>query len=175
MSSQHLSDEAVAAFADGVLGGLARDRAARHVTGCAECRAAVQVQREAAFALRAASAPHAPTELFDRLRALPLTTELDTLPTAIASDGSTVLATFAPMAALVPGQQERSARLRPYATTAAVLTLAGALAAGSVASIAQSSSAPQTGTGHLARHAATTSSVEPGSVDQVHVWRGFAP
>jgi hypothetical protein len=175
MSSQHLSDEAVAAFADGVLGGLARDRAARHVTGCAECRAAVQVQREAALALRAASAPHAPAELFDRLRAVPLTTELPTLPTAIAADGSTVLATFAPMAALVPTEEHRSWRMRPYVTTAAVLTLAGALAAGSVASVAQSSSAPQTGSGHFARHVTTTSAVDPSSVEPVHVWRGFAP
>lgn len=175
MTSQHLSDEAVAAFADGVLSGLARDRAARHVAGCAECRAAVKVQREAAFALRAASAPQAPAELFDRLRALPLTTELHTLPTAVAADGSTVLATYAPMAAFVPSEQQRPSRMRPYVTTAAVLTLAGALAAGSVASVAQSGSAPQTGTGHFARQINTTTEVDPSSVDPVHVWRGFAP
>ena len=173
MSSQHLSDEAVAAFADGVLGGLARDRAARHVAGCAECRAAVRVQREAALALRAASAPQAPAELFDRLRALPMTTELPTLPTAIAADGSTVLATFAPMAAIVPAKQERSSRMRPYVTTAAILTLAGALAAGSVA---ESGGTPHTGGGHVARQLShTTNAVDPGLVEPVHVWRGFAP
>lgn len=175
MSSQHLSDEAVAAFADGVLGGLARDRAARHVVGCAECRAAVRVQREAALALRTASAPQAPAELFDRLRAVPLTTEMSTVPTAIAADGSTVLGTFAPMAAIVPAEPERSSRIRPYVTTAAVLTLAGALAGGSVASIAQSGGAPQIGTGHVARQVAATTHVDPSAVDQVHVWRGFAP
>jgi anti-sigma factor RsiW len=177
MSSQHLSDEAVAAFADGVLGGLARDRAARHVTGCAECRAAVRVQREAALALRTASAPHAPAELFDRLRALPLTTELpETLPTAIAADGSTVLTTFAPMAALVPSEQHRTTRVRPYVTTAAALTLAGALAAGSVASATQHTGAPQSGFGHVARHAATTTSdLDPSSVEPAHLWRGYAP
>ena len=174
MSSQHLSDEAVAAFADGVLGGLARERAARHVDGCAECRAAVRVQREAAFALRAASSPHASAELFDRLRALPLTTPLTTLPTAIAADGSTVLATFAPMAALVPQEAGRGpSRVRPYMTTAAALTLAGALAAGSVA---QPGGTPEIGTGHFARHGATTTSaVDPTSVGQVRAWRGFAP
>jgi hypothetical protein len=177
MSSQHLSDEAVAAFADGVLGGLARERAARHVGGCAECRAAVRVQREAAFALRAAPAPQPPAELFDRLRALPLTTPLTTLPTAIAADGSTVLATFAPMAALVPPDQERSSRMRPYVTTAAVLTLAGALAG----SVAQPGSRPQNGTGRFAPQVATTTravdpvSVDPVSVDPVSVWHGFAP
>src|SRR4051794_31637147 len=154
MNVQHLSDEAVAAFADGVLGGHARDRAARHVSACAECRAAVQVQREAVFALRAASAPHVPAELFDRLKAVPLTTPLPTLPTAIASDGSLMLATFSPAAALVPDESARSPRMRPYMTTAAVVTLAGVLAAGSVA---RDHGTPEKGTGQLARHAVTTS------------------
>lgn len=174
MTSQHLSDEAVAAFADGVLGGLARERAARHVDGCAECRGAVRVQREAAFALRAASAPHAPAELFDRLRAVPLTTELTTLPTAIAADGSTVLATFAPMAALVPTEQERTTRIRPYVTTAAVLALAGTLAAGSVGHLGNQ---PATGgTGHVLRTVSHTSgTVEPGSLLPMRAWVGSTP
>ncbi len=154
MNVQHLSDEAVAAFADGVLGGHARDRAARHVSACAECRAAVQVQREAVFALRAASAPQVPAALFDRLKAVPLTTSLPTLPTAIASDGSTMLATFSPAAALVPDESAHSPRVRPYMTTAAVVMLAGALAAGSVA---REHGTPENGTGQLARHAVTTS------------------
>lgn len=156
MTSQHLSDEAVAAFADGVLRGHARDRAARHVSGCTECRSAVKVQREAVFALRAASAPQASAELFDRLRALPLTTPLTTLPTAIAADGSTMLATFAPAAALVPDAHPRNTRMRPYMTTAAVVTLAGVLAAGSVA---RQQATPETGTGHsahVAKHVATS-------------------
>jgi hypothetical protein len=159
MSTQHLSDEAVAAFADGVLGGLARDRATRHVSTCAECRAAVQVQREAVLALRAAVAPQASAALFDRLRAVPLTTPLTTLPTAIAADGSTMLATFSPTAALVPEEEARGARMRPYATTAAVVALAGVLAAGSVA---REQAGPEHGTGHLARHATTDAHVAPG-------------
>jgi hypothetical protein len=162
MTSQHLSDEAVAAFADGVLGGLARDRATRHVAACAECRAAVKVQREAVFALRAATAPQASAALFDRLRALPLTTPLPTLPTAIAADGSTMLATFAPAAALVPDTQLRSPRMRPYMTTAAVVTLAGVLAAGSVA---RQQATPENGIGrtaHTAQHVPTDSGVAPG-------------
>lgn len=67
-SSQHLSDEAVAAAADGVLTGHARDRATRHIAGCAECAHAVRVQREAAWALRTAPAPPLPVDLLDRLR-----------------------------------------------------------------------------------------------------------
>src|SRR5437762_1175129 len=39
MSPQHLSDEAVAAFADGVLNGHAHERAARHINSCDECAA----------------------------------------------------------------------------------------------------------------------------------------
>ena len=51
-SVQHLSDEAVAAFADGYLRAVARNRAARHLAECAECAHSVAVQREAACALR---------------------------------------------------------------------------------------------------------------------------
>ena len=64
----HLSDEAVAAFADGVLRGHARERASRHVEECTECHEAVRVQREAAWALRAAPAPQLPIDLAARQR-----------------------------------------------------------------------------------------------------------
>lgn len=132
MKAQHLSDEAIAAFADGVLSGHARDRAGRHTADCADCAQAVRVQREAVWALRAAPAPPLPTSLLDRLRTVPQTTEIESLPTVIAPDGSTMLATFAPMAAFVPSGPPRPAnRTRPIVTTAAVVALAGALTAGS--------------------------------------------
>jgi hypothetical protein len=173
MSPTHLSDEAVAAFADGVLGGHARDRAARHVAECAECREAVQVQREAAYALRASPPPSLPAGLFDRLREVPLTTPLTTLPTAIAADGSTMLATFAPAAALVPEHPSRSTWMRPYLTTAAVVALAGALAAGSVAA---NTDAPHTGAGRLTGQLSHTSGdFEPAIMPAAHVWRSYAP
>jgi hypothetical protein len=152
MTPQHLSDEAVAAFADGVLVGHARERATRHVNSCAECRQAVQIQRDAAWTLRAAAAPQLPSALLDRLRGLPQTTPITTLPTTIAPDGTTMLATFAPVAALVPSQPVRRThhlRARPYLTTAAVVALAGALAAGSVAS--QAEPAPSS-SGHVGGH-----------------------
>lgn len=150
MNEQHLSDEAVAAFADGVLSGPARERATRHTAGCVECAHAVKVQREAAWALRAAPAPSLPSGLLDRLRCVPQTTPITTLPTAIGPDGSTMLATFGPVAALVPPQRDRSAhRTRPIVTTAAVVALAGALTAGSVAH--QVARPTQTGTGHTVR------------------------
>lgn len=99
MSSQHLSDEAVAAFADGVLNGFARDRAARHVATCAECAYAVAVQREAIWALRAAPPPPLPSGLVDRLRAVPMTTPIESVPAAVDRDGRPGFATFFPMMA----------------------------------------------------------------------------
>jgi hypothetical protein len=170
MSSQHLSDEAVAAYADGVLGGHARDRAARHVNACAECRQAVQVQREAAFALRAAAAPALPIGLLDRLRTVPMTTPLTTLPTAVGPDGTTMLSTLAPMAALVPGEGQRGHRLRPYITTAAVVALAGALTAGSVA---QRSSSEQPGVGRVVEQTRPAGGQPEHVVNPVTLFRGF--
>ncbi len=90
----HLSDEAVAAFADGMLGSGARARAARHVSECPECAHAVAVQREAVWALRAAPAPSLPTGLLDRLSALPSTTTLRPNPVQLAPDGSAVFPAF---------------------------------------------------------------------------------
>jgi hypothetical protein len=173
MTSQHLSDEAVAAFADGVLGGHARDRAARHVNACAECRDAVQIQREAAYALRSAGAPALPTGLLDRLRTVPLTTPLTALPTVVGPDGSTVLCTLAPMAAFVPGEQRRGGRARPYITTVAVLALAGAaLTAGSVA---RHEEPAQTGNGSVLTNTTPRQVGHAPAPIPALVYRGVAP
>ena len=85
---QHLSDEAVAAYADGVLGRTARMRAERHLAECPECAYAVSIQREAVFALRGAPLPALPSGLLDRLRAVPATTTLTSPPLALSPDGS---------------------------------------------------------------------------------------
>jgi len=167
MNPQHLSDEAVAACADGVLSGHARDRAARHLAECDECAQAVRVQREAAWALRAAPAPALPTGLLDRLRTVPQTTPLRLLPTAIGPDGNTVLPNVAPMAAFVPATSQRGGSwTKPMAITAAAMALAGAVAAGSVA---RSSGTAQPGVGHTARSG--TASVAPGHAQPVGVFR----
>jgi anti-sigma factor RsiW len=138
VSSQHLSDEAIAAFADGVLRGHARDRAARHAASCAECAHAVAVQREAVWALRAAPAPALPNGLLDRLRSVPVNTPINSTPTAIGPDGSAVFAAFGTMsaAALVPPVStettERAAhRVRPVLLAAAAIVTVGAFAFGS--------------------------------------------
>jgi anti-sigma factor RsiW len=122
MSAQHLSDEAVAAYADGVLRGHARERAAKHINACAECRTAVRVQREAALALRAACLPPAPSALVEKLRTVPMTTPMPApLPTALAPDGTTMLSTFAPVAAFVPAPAKRGARVPSVFAAAARL------------------------------------------------------
>lgn len=169
MSSQHLSDEAVAAFADGVLSGHARERAVRHVNGCAECREAVRVQREAAYALRSAGAPPLPVELLDRLRTVPLTTPVPSLPSAITPDGTAMMSTVAPVAALVPDDGRRTHRLRPYVTTAAIVALAGTLAAGSVA---RQEGRTGAGTGRVVGHTAPARGQHADVVAPVRLFRG---
>lgn len=141
-NQSHLSEEAVAACADGVLSGGASDRASRHIANCPECAHAVKVQREAAWALRAAPAPALPTGLVERLRDVPQTTPIRTVPAGLAADGTPTLPSisspsspfdFAPMAAFVPAAGGSTGhRNRTVAAAAAAVALAGALAAGAV-------------------------------------------
>ncbi|HEX8305432.1 MAG TPA: hypothetical protein VF612_11190 [Jatrophihabitans sp.] len=89
----HLSEDAVAAFADGVLSAAAASRAQRHCAECAECADAVRGQREAAMMLRAAQAPALPSGLLDRLNGLPMSAPLPPpsrggLPTVLGADGT---------------------------------------------------------------------------------------
>jgi anti-sigma factor RsiW len=110
MKSQHLSDEAIAAFADGVLVSHARTRAMRHTAECPECAYAVAVQREAIWAMRAAPAPPLPTGLLDRLRDLPASTPVEHLPDAVAQDGTTAFAAFGTAALVPPSSEQRNSR-----------------------------------------------------------------
>lgn len=91
----HLSEDAVAAFADGVLAPAAAARASRHCRDCQECAEAVRGQREAVFLLRSAIAPALPTGLLDRLAGLPMSAELPPptsgLPTTLDEHGNPVL------------------------------------------------------------------------------------
>ena len=130
---QHLSDEAIAAFADDVLTGHARERARRHTTTCAECNHAVAVQREAVWALRSAPAPSLPSGLLDRLRDVPVSTPIRRVPTVVDEQGTPMFATFGPsVAAFVPQRRGAagavSRHARPFALTAASVAFLGALA-----------------------------------------------
>lgn len=91
---QHLSDEAIAACADGVLPAGAQGRAERHIAVCPSCRDAVHGQREAMRALRTSVAPVLPSDLLDRLRSLPMTTQLRMTPVVIGDGGAPMFAAF---------------------------------------------------------------------------------
>jgi hypothetical protein len=72
----HLAQEAVAALVDGELSGGAAGRAARHLTGCLQCRMAVAAQREAKAALQRDVALAVPGDLLSRLQAIPFTADV---------------------------------------------------------------------------------------------------
>lgn len=94
LAGQHLSDEAVTAFADGMLSPGPAARAGRHTAQCPECADAVTEQRAAVCALRSAAAPMLPAGLLERLRAVPLTTPLSPRPLSLAPDGSAVFPAY---------------------------------------------------------------------------------
>ncbi len=72
----HLAQEAIAALVDGELSGGAANRAARHLTGCTQCRLAVQAQREAKAALQRDADVAVPGDLLSRLNAIPFTADV---------------------------------------------------------------------------------------------------
>ena len=72
----HLAQEAIAALVDGELSGGAAARAARHLSGCAQCRMAVEAQREAKDALQHDGGPDVPCDLLSRLKAIPFTADV---------------------------------------------------------------------------------------------------
>ncbi|GAB4081726.1 zf-HC2 domain-containing protein [Modestobacter muralis] len=72
----HLAQEAVAALVDGELSGGAAARAARHLSGCAQCRMAVAAQREAKDALQHDGGLDVPCDLLSRLKAIPFTADV---------------------------------------------------------------------------------------------------
>ncbi|TFV68236.1 UNVERIFIED_ORG: hypothetical protein E4P37_00680 [Bacillus sp. AZ43] len=72
----HLAQEAIAALVDGELPAGPAGRAARHLSGCLQCRMAVEAQREAKEALHESREVTVPGDLMSRLCAIPFTTEV---------------------------------------------------------------------------------------------------
>ena len=72
----HLAQEAIAALVDGELPAGPASRAARHLSGCLQCRMAVEAQREAKEALHRSPDVAVPGDLMSRLCAIPFTTEV---------------------------------------------------------------------------------------------------
>ncbi|HYT09744.1 MAG TPA: zf-HC2 domain-containing protein [Mycobacteriales bacterium] len=116
----HLAEEAIAAYADGVLSSAACDRAERHLRGCASCRAAVEAQCEAKVMMAAAPDPELPTGLMARLLQVPMTADLGGGDLVLAVDhGEFVWAPAARAPAPVePRVVERSRLVAPAAELA---------------------------------------------------------
>ncbi|TFV52573.1 anti-sigma factor [Blastococcus sp. TF02A-35] len=72
----HLAQEAIAALVDGELTAGPAGRAARHLAGCAQCRMAVEAQREAKEALHGSADVAVPGDLMSRLCAIPFTADV---------------------------------------------------------------------------------------------------
>jgi anti-sigma factor RsiW len=72
----HLAQEAIAALVDGELPTGPANRAAKHLSGCLQCRLAVQAQREAKEALLESADVAVPGDLMSRLCAIPFTTDV---------------------------------------------------------------------------------------------------
>lgn len=70
-STEHLSTEAIAAFADGELRMTAHLRAAHHLSLCPECALEVDAQRQARSALRDSCPVAMPTSLLGLLSEIP--------------------------------------------------------------------------------------------------------
>ena len=83
----HLAEDALAAYVDGMLSPTADDRAARHLRSCAECRDAVDAEREAKALLAATPDPELPTSLLAKLLDVPMTADIGTTDRILAMDG----------------------------------------------------------------------------------------
>ncbi len=83
----HLSFDAVVAFADGEMSLAAYQRAAAHISRCESCAAEVAEQTSARDLLRSACTPRMPGSLFDQLRSIPIALPLDQRPGGPLADG----------------------------------------------------------------------------------------
>lgn len=83
--SDHLNLDAIVAFADGEMTLVAYQRAAAHVSRCAQCDNEVNQQIVARSWLRAAGSPSMPTSLMDTLKSIPVA-----VPASRPVDGVTI-------------------------------------------------------------------------------------
>jgi hypothetical protein len=83
----HLAEDALAAYVDGILARAADERAARHLRSCAECREAVDAEREAKALLGASPDPLLPAGLMARLLDVPMTADIGVTDRILAIDG----------------------------------------------------------------------------------------
>jgi hypothetical protein len=128
----HLAEEAVVAYVDGLLSPPAHDRAQRHLAGCAECRADVDVQRQVRALLRGSDGPSLPSGLLGRLMDVPMTADLGSGPldAELVIDGDRLgWAAPAGRPAFGPRLVERTRTVEPVGAGAPVGALAAMAAA----------------------------------------------
>lgn len=82
----HLSLDAVVAFADGEMGLTAYQRAAAHIARCQQCAAEVAEQTSARQQLRSAACPRMPSGLLDALRSIPVALPAPPPPAGVSRD-----------------------------------------------------------------------------------------
>jgi anti-sigma factor RsiW len=104
----HLAQEAIAALVDGELPAGPARRAAAHLAGCAQCRLAVQAQREAKEALHRSEEVAVPGDLLSRLCAIPFTAEVP------GSGGSGTLAAGPDSLTVAGGSGSWAVSLKPH-------------------------------------------------------------
>ena len=85
----HLSLDAVVAFADGEMSLTAFQRAAAHVARCQACAAEVAEQTSARQQLRSAACPRIPSGLLDALRSIPVALPATPPPSGVSRDAVT--------------------------------------------------------------------------------------
>lgn len=147
----HLSLDAVVAFADGEMSLIAFQRAAAHVAQCQDCATEVAEQTSARQQLRSAACPSIPTGLLDALRSIPVALPATPPPGGVSRDATTGRATrSAPITAdradlhQRPGAGSRghSSRGRGFRLGAGAIVAGLAVGAIAAAAIAERSDPP---------------------------------
>lgn len=136
VSAEHLATEAVVAYADGELSLSAHQRAAAHLSVCAECAAEVDVQQRARWAVRAAAPLTVPAGLRGMLCRIPDVPAPDVAVPAVAVKpiAGRRFSADEPMAATVPAAAlaepaRRGRRSLPLGVLAVSALAVGVLAA----------------------------------------------
>jgi hypothetical protein len=157
----HLTLDAIVAFADDELTAGAHARATAHLAVCPECSDEVVAQTQARAMLQSATAPSMPSSLLSSLRSIPQDADLPEPPAGLAmtSDGQLVSVLRPPAAARPPAARAdvrlgQSRRLRFGAGVAVTGLALGALAlaapSASVDAVSSATGATQPGVAAVA-------------------------
>ncbi|SCX38068.1 hypothetical protein SAMN03159343_0285 [Klenkia marina] len=138
--ASHLAQEAIAALVDGELSGVAAGRAARHLTGCLQCRLAVEAQREAKEALHTSRDVAVPGDLLSRLQAIPFTADVSASG-GFGGTGTVFFEQLSPLAPQEPPDRPGHARWLRRGMTAGLVGIGAGVVALAVSLPASSPSA----------------------------------